>query len=89
MDVEPTTIQELVKWRVAKMSQGELKDLAWEFWTDHYSNDGGRDDIETDHAEMQTANARECVGSKYCNECLAEYSIDVDVQECPVCKVEG
>ena len=78
MDDETKKIQELVNWKVAKMSQGELKYLAWEFWTDHYSNDGGRDDVGSDHAEMQTTNVQECI------ECLAEYSIDV--QGCPVCE---
>ena len=64
MPTDDERIEELVDYLVESMDTDALEHFVRENLTEYYSNDGGRDDLETNYAEM-----KEMMG---CEACIAE-----------------
>ena len=53
MPTDDERIEELVDYLVEAMDTDAMEHFVRENLTDNYSNDGGRDDLETSYAEMK------------------------------------
>ena len=53
IDTEAEKIEELVDYLVESMDTDAMEHFVRDYLTEYYSNDGGRDDLDEQYAEMK------------------------------------